>query len=244
MGKKRALGLAVFVLLLSILLFFFLCSIKTVEILGNEYYSEEDIKEKLMTKPVIDKNAVLFYLRYRFGRGNQVPFIQQVDVELKSCSYVQITVYEKRMTGCIQNMNEYIYFDKDGTVMEVSHELFSGIPFFTGLKAKSYSLYGQLQVEDTSIFSTILSFSQLIERYKLPIDKVHISDIRGVTVYSGDVKILFGKQKMYDAALAELNNMLPPVLELGQAGTIDMRNFEEGQVTTVFKPEKKKKEKK
>ena len=62
-------------------------------------------------------------------------------------------------------------------------------------------------------------------------------------MYSGNVKILFGEQKMYDAALAELNNMLPKVLALNQAGTIDMRDFKEGQATTVFKPEKQKKKK-
>lgn len=242
MGRKKILGFAVIVLLLGIFLFFFVCSVKTVEIIGNEYYSEDDIKGKLMTE-VTDRNAVLFFLRYYMGKGNEVPFIQQTEVELKGCSSVTIRVYEKRMTGCIRNMNEYIYFDKDGTVMEVSKERFSDIPFFTGLKAKEYCLYEKLAVEDDSVFSIILSFSQLIERFKLPVDKVHISSINGVTMYSGNVKILFGKQKMYDAALAELNHMLPKVLELNQAGIIDMRDFKEGQATTVFKPEKKEKKK-
>ncbi len=243
MKRKKIVGLIIFmVLLLGIVFFFFLCSVKTVKISGNEYYSEDDIKEKLMTE-ITDKNTILFFLRYSMGKGNEIPFIQQVDVELKSCSSIEVKVYEKRMTGCIRNMNEYIYFDKDGTVMEVSKEQFSGIPFFTGLKAKAYHLYGKLEVEDDSVFSIILSFSQLIERYQLSVDKVHISSIHGVTMYSGNVKILFGEQKMYDAALAELNDMLPKVLALNQAGTIDMRDFKEGQATTVFKPEKQKKKK-
>lgn len=243
MRKKKTLGTVIIILIILFLIVFVfleMFSIKEITIKGSKYYSEEDIKAKVMTK-ITDRNTLLFYLRYHLGEGNQIPFIQQIDVEMKSRSSIEVVVYEKRMIGCIRNMNEYIYFDKDGTVMEVINERIEGIPFFTGLRAEAYGLYERLVVEDTSIFSTILSFSQLIERYELAIDKIHISKIHGVTMYSGNVKILFGKQKMYDAAIAELNHMLPKVLELNQAGTIDMRNFVEGQATTIFKPETKKK---
>jgi cell division protein FtsQ len=239
MRNKRILTVTavVFLVLFFVLLLFFLMfQVKTVTVKGSEYYSEEDIKKKVMSE-VTDQNTLLFYLRYRFGKGNDVPFIQQIDVEMTDFSSVEIEVYEKRITGCIRNMNEYIYFDKDGTVMEVSQDKLGSIPYFTGLQVKSYGLYETLEVDDDSVFSTILSFSQLIERYDIPADEIHLSSLSGATMYSGKVKILFGKQKMYDAAVAELNNMLPKVLELDQAGVIDMRNFEEGQSTTIFKPE-------
>lgn len=242
MKGKRVLGILAIifaVLFLGILIFNMAFFMKKVTIQGCEYYSEEDIQEKLVTE-LTDKNTLLFYLRYHFGKGNTIPFIQQIDVEIIDNSSVLVQVYEKRMTGCIKNMNEYIYFDKDGTVMEVSRERLDGIPFFTGLQAKEYALYEKLGVSDDSVFSIILSFSQLIERYSLPIDKIHISSLSGVTMYSGDVKILFGKQRMYDEAVAELNHMLPKVLELKQPGVIDMRNFEKGQTTTIFKPDEKK----
>jgi len=239
-GKKKIQILAVtgFVLVLLLVLFFVLCSVKSVAVKGSQYYSEEDIKKKLMTEPT-DGNAVLFWLRYHTGQGNDVPFIQQVDIELKSMSSVEITVYEKRMTGCIRNMGEYVYFDKDGTVMEVSKDKLDGITLFTGLAASSYTLYSQLKVENTDIFRTILSLSQLIERYALAIDKVHIANQSGVTMYSGKVTIELGEQQMYDEAVAELNHMLPKVLELNQKGTIDMKGFKAGQATIIFKPEEK-----
>lgn len=234
--KIKILLAVVFVIIVFFVLFFWLFSARNVIVTGCEYYSEEDIKKKLMTKPT-DHNAVLFWMRYYFGKGNHVPFIQRADVELKGMDTVEITVYEKRMTGCIRNMSEYIYFDKDGSVMEVSKDKLSGITQFTGLGAKSYSLYEQLKVDDEEIFHTILSFSQMIERYSLPIDRVHISKINGVVMYSGEVRILLGKQDMYDQAVAELNHMLPKVLELGQAGEINMKNFESGQSTTIFRPD-------
>ncbi len=239
MNRKRNLtiiAVVFLVLFLAVVSFLLVFSTKNVMIKGCEYYSEEDIRKKIMTE-ITDRNTLLFYLRYRMGKGNEIPFIQQVDVEMKDASSIEVVVYEKRMTGCIRNMNEYIYFDKDGTVVEVSAERLGNVPYFTGLQVKSYGLYDQLVVGDESVFSTILSFSQLIERYELPIDKVQISSVSGVKMYSGKVKILFGKQKMYDAAIAELNNMLPKVLELGKSGVIDMRNFEEGKSTTIFKPD-------
>lgn len=242
MKGKKVLGVSVtiaVVLFLAMIIFTLAFSLEEITIQGSEYYSEEDIREKLVTE-FIDRNTLLFYLRYHLGNGNTIPFIQQIDVEIKSNSSVLVQVYEKRMTGCIKNMNEYIYFDKDGSVMEVSKERLDGIPFFTGLQAKEYALYEKLEVSDDSIFSTILTFSQLMERYSLPIERIHISSLSGVTMYAGGVKILLGKQKMYDEAVAELNHMLPKVLELEQEGTIDMRTFEEGQATTIFKPDKKK----
>ena len=227
MNRKRNLtiiAVVFLVLFLAVVSFLLVFSTKNVMIKGCEYYSEEDIRKKIMTE-ITDRNTLLFYLRYRMGKGNEIPFIQQVDVEMKDASSIEVVVYE------------YIYFDKDGTVVEVSAERLGNVPYFTGLQVKSYGLYDQLVVGDESVFSTILSFSQLIERYELPIDKVQISSVSGVKMYSGKVKILFGKQKMYDAAIAELNNMLPKVLELGKSGVIDMRNFEEGKSTTIFKPD-------
>lgn len=68
MKRKKIVGLIIFmVLLLGIVFFFFLCSVKTVKISGNEYYSEDDIKEKLMTE-ITDKNTILFFFKIFYGK--------------------------------------------------------------------------------------------------------------------------------------------------------------------------------
>ena len=134
MKRKKVLAVAVVfaVLLLAALIFTLAFSMKKITIQGCEYYSEEDIRNKLVTEPA-DRNTLLFYLRYQMGHGNTIPFIQQIDVEIKSASSVLVRVYEKRMTGCVKNMNEYIYFDKDGIVLQSMDEKRTEVPVVTGI---------------------------------------------------------------------------------------------------------------
>ena len=70
-------------------------------------------------------------------------------------------------------MGEYLYLDKDGTIVESSQEKIEGVPLVTGVRFQEMNLHEQLKVEDESIFDTILAISLLIQRYELDIDKIY-----------------------------------------------------------------------
>lgn len=210
--------------------------IDKVTVNGNKFYTESEIKEKVLNS-FLDKNALVLYLKSHYGGGIELPFVEEIDISMKAHNEVQIQVYEKTLVGCLLHMGEYLYFDKDGIVIESSREPVDNIPLIKGIKFLKMNLYEKLQVENEEIFEKILQLYQLITRYKLDIDQISFSEKEEVTLYSGDIQISLGKQRAYDPQIAELSNLLPKAKKEKLKGILDMENFQEGQDSIIFKKE-------
>ena len=46
---------------------------------------------------------------------------------------MEIIIYEKSIVGYVSYMSSYMYFDKDGIVVESSSSQLDGVPWVTGL---------------------------------------------------------------------------------------------------------------
>jgi cell division protein FtsQ len=209
------------------------CNLQNVIMDGNTHYSVEELEKKLITKAT-DHNSVFLYLRYKYGETVNIPFVEDVDVVLVDKNTVKIHVYEKVVTGCIEYMSGYMYFDKDGIVVESGDEKLDDVPFITGLKFDKIILYDKLEVKNDFIFDRVLNLTQLIRKYELNIEKIDFNSDLEVTLYHGDIKILLGKRDTYDEQIAELKNLLPSAE--GQKIILDLKNFEEGQDKIIAKP--------
>ena len=123
------------VLLLIILsVFHSKCQMTSVTVVNKaQSYTDEEIKNLVFTSP-LDKYAVLFRLRWFLNPDEQIPFIEKVDAELIDRNSIKLTVYEKRIIGCVQVMGQFFYFDRDGLVVESSLRQVEGVPLITGLE--------------------------------------------------------------------------------------------------------------
>lgn len=214
------------VLLLLLLIFWFAFRVRKVEIVGNEYYTEEQLHNMFITG-IRDENTILLYLKMKGIRKGSIPFIEEIEVDYVDRHTVRIGVYEKVVTGCIKYMSHYVYFDKDGIVVETSPEPREGVPYITGLQMKSFTLYKTMDIEDQGLFDQILNLSQLIQKYKIKVDKIQFGVQKDVTLYSGEIEIPLGKRTMYDEQIAELSNLLPQAE--GLSGVLDMKDYTPGQ---------------
>ena len=213
----------------------FTSRLETVIVEGSNHYTSEELQEKVLIKKT-DKNTILLYLRYKYGETSSIPFIERVDIEMMNLNTVTIQVYEKVVTGCIEYMGGYMYFDKDGIIVESSDEKLSQVPFITGLSFNKMVLYEKLDTQKDEIFNVILNLTQLIRKYELDIETIQFSPDMEVTLYCGKIQVLLGKRNTYDEQIAELKNLLPkaPNKKL----TLDMRNYTEGQDRIIAKPRK------
>lgn len=212
--------------------------IEKITITGNRYYTEEEIKEKVFSG-IGTGNSLFVYLKYKYGRVEDIPFIEKIDVDMIDHHEVQVNVYEKSIIACIEYMGEYLYFDKDGIILESSTKKKKGIPVISGVKFKAMNLNQKLEVADDSIFETILDISQLVDKYELNLNKIVFNQKGEVTFVTKKIKVLLGKQNSYDAQIAELSKLLPKAVKKKLKGTLDMKNFEEGQGQFIFKEEGK-----
>ena len=209
--------------------------IDTIQVTGNVHYTDEEMKQIVLDNDYID-NSLLLYWRRKAEPIEEIPFIEKLDIEYISRHVITITVYEKSIAGCIEYMNRYVYFDKDGIVLDTAAEKLSDIPCISGMKFESVVLYEKLPIEDKKRFSLILSMTQLITKYELAVDDVRFTANDEVILYCGDIKVLLGDGTNIEEKMADLGNILE---SLGnKRGTLDMKDFTREKGNASFREDK------
>ena len=132
-GRKTGIIIGVIMAILVILLVLvFSIRIKDVEVSGNKQYTKEQI-ESLLFDGKWSRNSAFCYYQNRFKEHKSIPFIEEYKINFKSPTKVEVVVFEKSVVGCVSYMSSYMYFDKDGIIVESSSEQLPGVPVITGL---------------------------------------------------------------------------------------------------------------
>lgn len=210
-------------------------TIRTVYVQGNVHYTEEEIKSIVMDGPLGD-NSLYLSMKYKNRGIEGIPFIDVMDVRILAPDTIQIVVFEKTLTGYVKYLDSYLYFDKDGDVVESSGVRTLGVPQITGLEFDHVIVGKRLPVQDPSIFDSILNVTMLLKKYELIADKIYFSKYGEITVFFGDVKVALGSDS---AKLEDKLVLLPTFLESleGMRGTLKMETYDENSGKYVFKPE-------
>ena len=163
-------------------------TVNTVYVEGNVHYTEDEIKEIVMSG-ALGSNSLYLSLKYKNRGIENVPFVDVMDVKILAPDTIKIIVYEKVLTGYVKYMDTYLYFDKDGYIVESSGVRTVGVPQITGLKFDHAVVGQQLPVEDRDIFNNILNVTKLLRKYELSSEKIYFSSSGDITVYFGQVKV-------------------------------------------------------
>jgi len=197
------------VLLLIILsLFHAKCQLTSVTVINNtQSYTDEEVK-KLVFTSALDKYAVLFRLRWFLNPSDDIPFVEKIDAELSDRNSIKLTVYEKRIIGCVQVMGQFFYFDRDGLVVESSVRRMEGVPLVTGLEFDSIVLHKNLEVQKASLYNVILNLTRLVELYDIKVSKIVFLYDDSVVLHCGETEVRLGKKETYDLPLSALNEIM------------------------------------
>ncbi|MCR5255161.1 MAG: cell division protein FtsQ [Acetatifactor sp.] len=244
MKKKRKIKIRLMITLGLILvlicgLWFFVeyYTVKNVEVNGNLHYTDAEI-ENMVTEGMLGHNTVFLSLKYKNREVKDIPFVDVMDVTVLDHGSVRVNVYEKALAGYVKCLDTYLYFDKDGYVVEISTVKTEGIPLVTGLDF-DYCVIGEpLPVKDPQIFSTILDLTKLMDKYETCADRIYFTSDSDVILYYDELKINLGKDFKY---IEEKFMLLPEfVVELsGKKGTLHMENYSETNTDFTFKPDAK-----
>lgn len=209
-------------------------TINTVYVEGNVHYSEDEIKEIVMSGP-FGNNSLFLSLKYRNKGIENVPFVDVMDVEVLSPDTIKIKVIEKMLTGYVKYLDTYMYFDKDGYIVESSGKRTAGVPQVTGLSFDHIVVGEMLPVENKDIFSDILTVTKLLNKYNLLADKIYFSGSGEITLYFGDLRVTLGDESLH---LEDKLMILPELVSKlnGRNGVLQMTVFDENG-SYIFKPE-------
>ena len=238
MGEKKGLmvkcGLVALVMLLitgGVIWFMNAFRITSVMVEGNIHYSTDQITEMVMNSD-FSNNSVFLSMQYHNKSITDVPFVERIDVSVVDRQTVKITVYEKALAGYVQYLGSYMYFDKDGIVVESSNVLTPGIPEVSGLKFNHVVLHETLPVENDEIFQEILNITNLLNKHGLSATKIQFDSLYDVSLHFGKVRVIMGEDADMDQIIMHLTGILPH-LE-GKSGVLHMENFSESNKDITF----------
>lgn len=210
-------------------------TVSTVYVDGNVHYTDDEIKAIVMDGP-LGNNSLYLSMKYENRGIEGIPFVDVMDVSILAPDTVRITVYEKVLTGYVKYLGTYLYFDKDGYVVESSSVKTAGVPQITGLVFDHMAVGEALPVDNPEVFGSILNVTKLLEKYDLEAEKIYFQSAGDITVYFGDVKVALGNDS---ATLEDKLMLLPellPNLE-GKSGTLQMETYADSGGRYTFQPE-------
>ena len=229
--KKRIILVIALVIIFAGIIYVNTFNLKEIKVSGCELSNSEDVISAVEAQSFAN-NTIMLYLANKFSPIDDIPFVEKIDIEFLSKNVISVTVYEKSMAGCIEYMDGYVYFDKDGVILEASSEMLEGIPCIKGLNYSQWEVGEKLPIDDESKFQSILSITQLIEKYELDIDGIKFTAENEIILIHEKITIELGEGEYLAIQMMNLGSILEG-LE-GQEGTLYMKDFNSENATASF----------
>ena len=227
-GKLKLAVLAVILLTAALLLS---VRISEITVTGNERYTKEELTQILFPDQW-SRNSLFCFLRDRLQEHVQIPFVEDYGLVFQGLGKVEVIVYEKSVVGYVSYMSSYMYFDKDGIIVESANEALPGVPLVTGLKFGQIVLYQKLPLEKEETFQQILNLTQVLSVFELKVDRIQYGSYGDITLYLKEIEVLLGNGGNLNDKISELNDMLPQ-LE-GRKGVLHLEDYDEADIRAGY----------
>lgn len=234
--KRRIGGVLIILALLAVILgtvYYFISAytIKNVYVEGNEYYTEQEIKDIVMSG-ALGNNSLYLSTKYKRGGIRNIPFVDNIEVSFLAKDSIKILVHEKSLAGYIEFMDSYMYFDKDGYIVENSGVKMLDVPWVVGLQFDHVELGQKIPVEQDEVFSKIMNLRNLLKEFELRVDKIYFRPDMEIVLFFGDTRVMLGD----GSYLQEKIMVLPGFLERleGEKGALRMEMYTQEGDFVVF----------
>lgn len=240
-GKRAVVVLGVILgILILLAAVLFAVRISDIEVTGNKQYTKEQIID-LIFDGKWSRNSAYCYYENQFREHKSIPFIEEYKINFKGPTKVEVVVFEKSVVGYVSYMSSYMYFDKDGIIVESSGEQLPGVPWITGLDYGHIVLHQPLPVENPDTFEEILNLTQVLSVNEVSVDKVnyqsYLANGGEIELYIGDVVVELGNSENLDGKISELSDILPELS--GLSGTLYLDTYDETNTSPTYTFKKK-----
>ena len=130
-------------------------------------------------------------------------------------------------------MSSYMYFDKDGIIVESSSEQLPGVPVITGLEFGHIVLHQPLPVADQDIFGEILNLTQVLNVSDIQVDKINYNSYNEAELVMGDITVELGNSDSLDGKIAELHDIMTELT--GLSGTLYLDTYDETNSSPTYR---------
>ena len=156
--KRRAQKIRIALLIVAlVLLILFVVVVKVfvvkeVKVEGNVLYDEQLITDTILNDEY-SWNSLYVLTKYTFVDAEPIPFIDTMEVKMDHPQKLTIRVYEKGMIGYVHiaALDENVYFDKDGLVVEISTRVIEDIPRMEGMECEEVILHEKRPIDEQAL---------------------------------------------------------------------------------------------
>jgi cell division protein FtsQ len=208
--------------------------IRNVRVEGSTHYTPVQIKNMVITDKFSENSLYLKY-KLKAKKIEDIPFVEHMDVVIEDRNSIKIIVYEKAVAGYVVYLENRMYFDKDGIVVESSDIPTDGLPLVTGLEFDSFNMYAPLPVSNESIFQTILDLTHALEVNGLSTDEINFDSSYRITVSVGRIKLSLGSGDKLAEKIQMASKLLKKKELAGKTGVLHLENYMNGNEKYYFK---------
>ena len=207
--------------------------ITSVMVQGNEHYTSDQIVN-LIENGWFGDNSLILSLKYRHKAFKNVPVIETMEVKIEDRHSVRVRVYEKALAGYIRYLDRYMYFDKDGIIVENADVPTEGIPLVTGLEFDHLTMYEPLPVGDSGVFQTILDVTKILSKHDMSADKIYFNEKFEMTLYFGEMRIQLGSKDLLEEKIQQVEAIMKTVEGKQYSGVLDLSSYQSDTATVSF----------
>ena len=217
--------------LAGMIFFFAYFNVTHVEVVESTHYSKDEIQDMVLTGPLAS-NSVLAPLLYSKDNVEDIPFVEKFEVTRINHNTIAVSVKEMEAVGCIPYLDCYIYFDREGIMIDSSVERDKVIPYFDGIHV-NYVVKGQkLPIEGDTVLNTAVSLARIFEKNESIPDNISFDDNYQITLQYGDIRVELGQDQYLEDKMEKVIAILP--LLDGKKGTLHLENVSDSMQKVTF----------
>lgn len=207
--------------------------IRSVEIIGSGRHGAEEIKNSLIYD-FKTENTLYFCWKYRNAtEDSAAPYLESIQAKLLSPGKVRLIIKEKQLSGYVQYAGDNVYFDTNGTVLEITQEVYGDVPMVSGITMEAPTLYQKLPVDNAAQMGSMLKITDLLIKAEFIPDNISFDENLNITLTIGNITVKLGQNSCLDEKVANLVTIYQEIA--GQSGTLNMESFT-GKEEIPFQP--------
>lgn len=225
---KIIIFVAIFVFVIHLLL---KVRINHIDIVGNEHVSDAEIVTEFFEKD-IDRTSLFFFIKSKFGKEKNIPLVNSYTIEWITPFSVVIHVEENKAIGFLKRDLKNVYFDKDGTIIDVTEDRKPNVVEVIGISFRNFEKGEKIDFQNEKILKAILNITSFLSEHELRSELIEIKQNSNILIYIDRIVVDMGNIDNMEIKLLRLNDIYPKISDL--SGTLDLSNARENMLDEQY----------
>ena len=206
----------------------------TVMIIGDDSrYTEDEIRAYVFDR-WYENYLPLLKLYYRFRSIEPLTYTEKITISFEG-DQILVKAYEKVPIGCLLVMNNYLYFDSEGMILDSEKENTEGLPVVEGIEYSSVTLGKVFETKRTELFPVVMNIVNQLNKYQVETETITFSEDDSVTIWCDGNRVSLGIRDSYDVPIGMLSGILKEIQGSNEKYRFDLSEVTDGTEKIVAK---------